>query len=150
MADLRYAGQAYELTVPLDDGGPIEHDLMANRFHDEHYRTYSHKAENETVELVNLRVVAKVSRKEIEQPPLTTARPKSTSNTKRFAYFGEKDGSMNTPIIVRTDLSNTQTAGPLIIEEYDSTIVVPPGWTVRVDGENNILITCKLGSADEN
>ena len=150
LADLRYAGQAYELTVPLDDGGPIEHDLMANRFHDEHYRTYSHKAENETVELVNLRVVAKVSRKEIEQPPLTTARPKSTSNTKRFAYFGEKDGSMNTPIIVRTDLSNTQTAGPLIIEEYDSTIVVPPGWTVRVDGENNILITCKLGSADEN
>jgi len=149
LADLRYAGQAYELTVPLDDEGPIEHDLMTLRFHDEHYRTYSHKAENEPVEIVNLRVIAKVSRKEIGQPPLTAVRSKPISNAKRLAYFGEMDGALNTPIITRADLTNAQAAGPLIIEEYDSTIVVPPDWSANIDEANNILITCQLDSAHE-
>jgi N-methylhydantoinase A len=57
---------------------------------------------------------------------------------------------MDTPIITRTDLIGTAMAGPVIVEEYDSTIVVPPDWAVTVDSANNVLITCQLDDVHEN
>jgi N-methylhydantoinase A len=151
LADLRYAGQAFELTVPLDnDGEPIECALMASRFHDEHFRTYSHKAEHEPVEVVNLRVIAKVAVKGIDPPSaaIKTAIPKKSET--RQAYFGVKFGSQETPIVGRSDLISTEMSGPVIVEEYDSTIVVPPGWTVSVDAANNVLISKKSDGLHEN
>jgi N-methylhydantoinase A len=144
LADLRYAGQAFELTVPLDnDGEPVECALMASRFHDEHFRTYSHKAEHETVEVVNLRVIAKVAVKDINLPSaaIKPVIPKKTEI--RRAYFGAKSGSQDTPIVGRLNLIGTEMTGPVIVEEYDSTIVVPPGWTVSIDVTNNVLISKK-------
>jgi N-methylhydantoinase A len=150
LADLRYAGQAFELTVPLDnDGEPIECALMASRFHDEHFRTYSHKAEHEPVEIVNLRVIAKVAVKDIDPPSaaIKTAIPKKTEI--RQAYFGPKSGPQETPIVGRSDLIGTEMTGPVIVEEYDSTIVVPPGWIVSVDAANNVLISKKSDGSHE-
>jgi N-methylhydantoinase A len=64
-----------------------------------------------------------------EAPP-ASARP---------AYFGKAHGAITTPVIARRDLV-ARRAGPLIIEEPDSTIVVPPGWSVTKDARENLLL----------
>jgi N-methylhydantoinase A len=49
----------------------------------------------------------------------------------RSVYFGAAIGHVRTPVIGRADLGEKPQAGPLVIEEYDSTLVVPPGWSAR-------------------
>jgi len=58
----------------------------------------------------------------------------------RVAYFGTQHGSVQTPVLARSGLREAPRAGPLIIEEYDSTTVVRPGWTARRDTANNIIL----------
>jgi N-methylhydantoinase A len=57
----------------------------------------------------------------------------------RPAYFGTASGWLETPILRRADLATPRT-GPLIIEEYDSTCVVPPGAKASLDAGGNISI----------
>ena len=57
----------------------------------------------------------------------------------RRAYFGSAHGWLDTPILPRSALARAQ-AGPLILEEYDATCVVPPGATARLDDGGNIRI----------
>ena len=64
------------------------------------------------------------------------ARPAAAS--KRGVYFGRRHGWTDVPVIDRSDLEATAREGPLIIEEYDSTSVVPPGWRASVDQWKNI------------
>jgi N-methylhydantoinase A len=57
------------------------------------------------------------------------ARPVARSD--RSVYFGAAIGHLRTPVIGRADVDEKPQAGPFVIEEYDSTVVVPPGWSVR-------------------
>ena len=57
-----------------------------------------------------------------------------------MAYFGPEYGSFDTPVLSRSGLTDSPRCGPLIIEEYDSTTVVRPGWTARRDAANNIIM----------
>jgi N-methylhydantoinase A len=141
-ADLRYAGQGYELTVPAPDGplGAAEVAALVERFGDEHERTYGHKAADEPIELVNLRLVAAVER---ERPPLRDGLVASADRGReswRDAYFGPEHGLHRTPVIGRAALTTTPRLGPLIIDEYDATTVVPPNCTARLDEWGNIVI----------
>lgn len=61
------------------------------------------------------------------------------SDACRPHYFGPEIGWLETPILGRSELANPRT-GPLIIEEYDATCIVPPGATVQIDGGGNIII----------
>src|SRR5262249_55533982 len=141
LADLRYAGQAYELTVPAP-GAPLSASAVADlaeRFQQEHERTYGHRAEAERVELVTLRIVASVDPG--ARAPISPQSPAATTaETWREAYFGPGDGLLPTPVLARSGLTPSLRPGPLIVEEYDSTTVVPPGCTARLDGGNNIII----------
>ena len=58
----------------------------------------------------------------------------------RMVYFGGVHGQLETSIINRKDLLGRHQDGPLIIEEYDATTVVPPGWTGTLDKLGNILL----------
>ena len=58
----------------------------------------------------------------------------------RKAYYGDTHGWVDTPIIARNDLNADCRPGPLIIEEYDSTTVVRPGWSAALDRWNNIVM----------
>src|SRR5207247_2442506 len=49
------------------------------------------------------------------------------SGTARPAYFGARHGLLQTPILARAELTSAPRWGPLIVEEYDATCVVPPG-----------------------
>lgn len=149
LADLRYAGQAFELTVPVDIDQPLCPERLAASFHQEHFRTYAHKAEGEPVELVNLRIIAKVQVKDVGSPTPAARSGDPSPPVTRSAYFGPLTGTVEVPICSRADLVGQVTAGPVIVEEYDSTIVVPPAWAVTVDAANNVVLTSQVDNVDE-
>jgi N-methylhydantoinase A len=141
-ADLRYAGQAHEITIPVEGSGP-DFAQLARAFGDEHERTYGHQAEQEECECVALRVSARVP---ADLQPCSNAPRVTTAAAPgaRKAYFGPKHQALDTPVLSRAELA-TRRAGPLIVEEYDATCVVPPGWSAARDAQGNIVLT-----ADEN
>jgi N-methylhydantoinase A len=142
--DLHYAGQSFELTIPLEPGRVTEATLekLRERFGEEHWKTYGHKADNEPIEMVNLRFVARG----IPATPRFPERLRpdvhalKLSPTRR-AYFGSRYGLIETPIRSRESLNTREEEGPMIIEEYDSTIVIPPECLVRRDVWHNVIIT---------
>ena len=146
-ADLRYVGQAFELTVPVAGDGVPDLALVTKSFHDEHFRTYAHMAPAEPVENVNIRVIAKVPTRELQAQPRaakSAGKDAAVVPKSREVYFGPVLGSRVTSILRRGDLVGVSVAGPLIVEEYDSTCVVPPDTTATVDQWNNLVIL--LGS----
>ncbi len=141
-ADMRYAGQAFEITVPLPEG-PLGADTIAElgrRFEAEHERRYGHSFEGAyPLETVNLRAIGTVT------PPGAraingTATLASDQETSRPAYFGPEVGVVETPVISRAGLSADARAGPLIIEEYEGTVVVPPDCDAWLDEAASIII----------
>jgi N-methylhydantoinase A len=142
-AALHYQGQTFELTVPVPDGA-IDQAMVAyleEAFGREHEKTYGHRAgPDEPVELVTIQVVGQGIRSGTGVPErVHPSRPEPAPPPPRRAYFGAENGWMETRVIRRSDLSSAL-AGPLIIEEYDATCVVPPGWRASLDSAGNILI----------
>jgi N-methylhydantoinase A len=70
---------------------------------------------------------------------VTSSRPEGAAQAARKAYFGAEHGWLDTPVLVRADLAAGR-KGPLIVEEYDSTCVVPPGAHAERDSTGNIVI----------
>lgn len=145
--DLRYAGQAYELTVPAPAGALAEGDVadMVEAFGQEHERVYGHRAAEEPVDLVNLRVAGVVSRAGMPTYDPAQAiragdRAVAARPAQRQAYFGQAHGTLATPVFSRQELAGRQVAGPAIVEEYDATCVVPPGCMATLDKWGNIVI----------
>ena len=139
LADLRYAGQAYELTVPVAPGTP-DLEAMARAFDREHERTYGHPSEGDPVDLVNVKVLARVAVDAAEPNRRLLPAPPATLGAPRDVYFGPADGTLETAVVARTDLTADWREGPLIVEEYDATCVVPPGCRARLDAFGNIDI----------
>ncbi|HEX3954462.1 MAG TPA: hypothetical protein VHW90_12860 [Stellaceae bacterium] len=139
--DAKYAGQSYELTVPLPEPNPPP-AAIAELFAREHERTYGHRADGDPVQIVNLRVVARVPRGDF--PSALSRRAGGVAprfgGTTRTAYFGQGHGNLATPVIDRFDLGEEPRFGPLLIDEYDATTLVPPGCTAHLDRLGNILI----------
>jgi N-methylhydantoinase A len=143
-AALHYKGQSYELTVPVPDGA-IDAALVAHleeAFGQEHEKTYGHRAgPEEPVELVAIQLVGSGLREGGGVPEgVRSSRPEGAAQPGRKAYFGTEHGWLDTPVLVRADLKTGRT-GPLIVEEYDSTCVVPPGARAELDAAGNIVIT---------
>ena len=136
-AALHYHGQTYELTVALPDG-PIDLAWLEEAFGREHEKTYGHRAgADEPVELVSIQVVGQGVREGAAVPErLRASRSEPTPPPPRKAYFGSW---IETPVVRRSDLAKLRT-GPLIVEEYDATCVVPPGARAGLDAGSNIVI----------
>ncbi len=142
-ADLRYAGQAYELTVPVTGAVPSIEGLVAG-FHGEHERTYGHRSDGDPVDLVNLKVSARAAARAMGRDDYAAAlgagadhRPDAAA---RSAYFGPRLGHLEARIVSRGALAERALEGPLIVEEYDATAVVPPGCRAGLDDLGNIEI----------
>ena len=140
-AELRYGGQGFELPVDLPRDG-IDIAGVRERFEREYRRTYGHELEGHRIDFVALRVSATV-------PPrgpagisrMRRALHRAPTAPYRAAYFGAEYGLMDTPVIERSDLTGTPRMGPLIVEEYEGTTVVPPQATASRDPFDNIVIT---------
>ena len=145
-ADLRYAGQAFELAVPVPDGSvdPASLEALAEAFEEEHERTYGHRFPGEkAVETVSLGVSGAVrseGRRTLD-PAAREAPGAAGAEATRLAYFGPGAGRVETPVLSsRAELSAAPRAGPLVIEEYEGTVVVPPGASAWLDGAGNVVI----------
>src|SRR5215475_12929835 len=140
---LHYKGQSFELIVPVPDG-PFDTAMVAHleeAFGREHERTYGHRAgPEEPVELVSIQVVGQGLREGAGVPQrVHSSRLEPEPPPPRPAWFGAAHGWVETPILRRSDLARDR-VGPLIIEEYDATCVIPPGAGASLDRGGNIVI----------
>ncbi len=140
--DMKYEGQVSELTVYLPPGTVTPENVkkLTDSFEDEHEKTYGYKTDG-PFQLVNLRVIARGLSKESRIPEqLDIPTPTNTGPSERAVYFGPSHGFMDAPVISRVSLEGNSRPGPLIIEEYDSTTVVPPGWTASIDQWKDVVL----------
>ena len=105
---------------------------LGEAFSDEHERTYGHRAgPEEPVELVNIRVLGRGVRAEAAAPRHVADQGTGSDQTRR-AFFGPEFGWQPAPVLARGDLAERR-PGPLIVEEYDATCVVPPDAEAWLD-----------------
>lgn len=141
--DICYRGQSSELTVPLE-GSNVTVETIRQAialFEDEYERTYGHRGEMRQFDIVNVRLVATVPR--LGQNGVRWADEPKTDKQEtltRQAYFGRERGLMPARVVARSTLAAGALQGPLIVQEYDATVVTPPGCTASLDEFGNIVI----------
>jgi N-methylhydantoinase A len=140
-ADLKYQGQSFELSVPVSPAWPAEEvpRRLAEAFGREHERTYGHKAEGDPIQVVNLRLTARAV-PPAGRPAIRVAAATGGAGGARPAYFGPAHGVVPTPVLGRADLDGTPRPGPLLVDEYDATTLVPPGCRAWRDEWENLVI----------
>lgn len=144
VADMRYAGQNYELAIDLPDSWIDEQGLaqVLETFHQEHERAYGFAAPGEPAQFVTLRVEA---RGEVP-PPRFTELPRGEGaaqpETVRTAYIPEAGGWIKCPVYRRDALLGGQHFyGPAVVDQMDATTLVLPGQRVQVDPIGNLIIS---------
>ena len=150
--DMKYEGQVSDLTVMMPAGKVTQQTITAlgEAYAEEHEKSFGYRTDA-PYQLVNLRVIARghspVSRvpDRLEIPALAS----QDGQAERPVYFGPSNGWLDTKVVDRSGVAggsngssggSSGASGPLIIEEYDSTTVVPPGWRASVDQWRNIIL----------
>ena len=134
----RYVGQSSEIEVALPDQDVLPQ--LTVLFGEAHERTYGFRAPpDEPVELIALSVIA---RGIPERPRLPQSIPPAAASVpaSRRAWLPDI-GWHDTPVLDRAQLADQPRSGPLIIQEYDATCLVPPGWSAAIDAFGNVRLT---------
>jgi N-methylhydantoinase A len=130
--DARYQGQSFELTID-HDASP---EAIARRFHDAHRTRYGYDVRGESVELVNAKLTGVGSlpfAREFDAGPQARSGDRDGAVARKIYVAG---GFVDVPVLQRPLLEDGRRVdGPAIVEEYDSTTYVPPGWSLAIDGE---------------
>jgi N-methylhydantoinase A/oxoprolinase/acetone carboxylase beta subunit len=148
LVDCRYVGQAYELLVPLPPG-PLDADgvrRLTDAFESAHEREFFYRFENTPVQIVHLRsyaigVMPKLTMAAVpEGGPEPPAEALIERREVLFAVAGARQ-SRETPFYERSALrAGNEIAGPAVIEQLDSTTVLPPGCRARIQGDGTIVV----------
>jgi 5-oxoprolinase (ATP-hydrolysing) len=148
IVDARYEGQGYELRVDAKKGKVTEAWIRSVKeaFHDIHEREFSRRFEEADVQFANIRVRAIGQMPGLKPKTIkkgTATPPKGALKLTADAWF-EKNGKpakFTTRFYERTELlAGNRIAGPAIITQFDSTSVVPPGYSAEVDRHGNLII----------
>jgi N-methylhydantoinase A len=134
--DMRYQGQAYELSVSLQTDSPVS---LVDLFHNLHEQTYGHALRGRAVEVVNLRLQAIGL---VEKPELS-AEPLTDNTSPENAFLGHKTASNGEQMALyeRDQLPiGTTFNGPALTFQFDSTVYVANGWRATVDGYRNLIL----------
>jgi N-methylhydantoinase A len=140
-ADMRYVGQAYELAVPI--AAPLTRERVPEivaTFHATHERIYGYARTQQLVEFVNFRAVHTypLPRPVARPAARASGTPADARIGERRAYFG---GYVPTTLYERARLPlGARLAGPAIVEQDDTTTVIPPGVTAVVDDAGNLRL----------
>jgi len=143
--DMKYEGQVSDLTVRVPSGEVNLQTMkaVAAAFEEEHERSFGYSSPEARYQLVNVRVIAR-GLPETPRMPERLELPVSSNDSsnagQRDVYFGPNRGWSSVPVVDRISLAGGTTEGPLIVEEYDSTTVAPPGWTATLDQWSNIIL----------
>ncbi len=146
LADMRYAGQSYELSlsVPTDKITTETLNSLFKRFHQTHKQSYGYSREGTLIEFVNFRVVAqgKLPRSRLAGNQPKGRKPARAVDSRTVWFQGR---GVETLIYARSDLIQNQVImGPAIVEQLDSTVVIPPGFRGTVEELGNIIIQQEL------
>ena len=142
-ADMRYVGQSFELEVPLEEGWIRDgrRAAITGAFHKVHEQIYSHADPEAPVEVMNLRLRAvgttpqhATAMEGGEVPP-----PAGPAVTRDVVIRGQRTVAK----VLRRDSMRPgdELTGPAIIEQVDTTTVIPAGWNARVDPYRNLILT---------
>jgi N-methylhydantoinase A len=137
LVDMRYLGQWRSLTIPVS--APADLAEAVDRFHAEHERAYNYRRDGSPVEIYRLsvRAVGVTPKPQLKRHELNGGRARPRGS--RAVHFGSSGSAVETPLYVRADLpAGTRLEGPVIVDQLDSTTVVPPGWRAEVDEWLNI------------
>ena len=146
--DLRYTGQGYELRTPLD--GLFAERLTAaslaaarEKFDQRHAQIHGHAAKERPVEVVSYRLrvrvaVPKYEPREQPAPPSPRAVAEAVKGRRDISI----DGKTTAATLYERDRLDigAAVAGPAVVEQFDATTVIPPGWRGRVDGFRNLVL----------
>ena len=140
-ADMRYVGQSYEIEVPTDPGylAPGGAAAILGAFHDAHERLYGHADRQAPAEIVNLRVQLRAARPRV---PLVEIPAGATTPQARAARRVWLDGRpVEARVYERGALGRgARLAGPAIVEQPDTTVLLPAGHVGEVDRFGNLLL----------
>jgi N-methylhydantoinase A len=123
-ADVRYAGQSYELTIPFGAD-----------FHKEHQRVYGYSDAGRSTQVVALRVRARVA---VEKPRLPDGVKSAKQLGTRRVWVAGRWRSL--PAGPREQLGSKALQGPALITDYGSTTLVPPGWSVKTGAAGSLVL----------
>jgi N-methylhydantoinase A/oxoprolinase/acetone carboxylase beta subunit len=134
LADVRYVGQSYEITVPWnakDPGAP---------FHAAHQRTYGFSDPSRAIEIVTVRVRAKIETQKprMRDSDLVKSLSGQTGEARRRIRFSGRWRTV--PVCGRAGFGSKPRRGPLLIADYGSTTLVPDGWRVSRSSGLALLI----------
>jgi N-methylhydantoinase A len=132
-ADIRYAGQSYEITVPwnaADPGAP---------FHPAHHRTYGYSDSTRPIEIVTVRVRARIAtvKPRLDQGSRRSSQAPRVDRTRRIRIASEW---LRVPVRSRDEFGSKPVEGPFLIADYGSTTLVPPGWFVEAGAGLGLVV----------
>jgi N-methylhydantoinase A len=144
---LRYQGQSSELAIAIPADIDWAHDGLRLReaFHVAHERQYGYRRVHEPVVAMSIHLRVHVPSgaptfAELARSSFATPDPVAVEPNARTAYFGPEHGSLSTTVLSRVALSSNPVQGPLIVEEFSTTIVVPPGWTAALGDLGEVVM----------
>src|SRR4051812_25347804 len=147
--DLRYTGQGYELRTPLEGlfTERLTSDSLAaarERFDERHAQIHGHAAKERPVEVVSYRVRVRVTVPKYEPraekvPSASRSSDVAVKGKRRIHFDGKRSVEARLYERDRLDIGAV-VSGPAIVEQFDATTVIPPGWSARVDGYRNLIL----------
>lgn len=141
--DARYVGQNFELPVLVDPASTAPREQIRARFHEAHRRAYGFARETSEVELVTFRVRAVLATERprpVQDIPHSTMRANATTS-KRRVLFEAPDCAPFSAVVERSTLApGDRVQGPAIIEQMDTTTIVPPAFVATVDATGNLCL----------
>jgi N-methylhydantoinase A len=146
-ADLRYRGQEHTIAIPVFRAEDLTDDTDATRkrFDEQHDRRYGHAAPDQSIEVVNLRLVVTVPRMDdviacwLSQPWMPTD---SAAEQRRKIVLDDRQGAREARILWRPALAaGAEVVGPAVIEEPNSTTLIGVGDRAVVDASGHIIVT---------
>ncbi len=143
--DLQYTGQGSSLSIPLPDRDLDASDVadLANRFDALHERAFGHHLPGQPIRATALRLTARIEASADAGATRFTPPAGAVETGTRPAYWGPEHGLVETPMLGLAAISRGLT-GPVLIDGYDTTIVVPPGAAVSPGPDVGVVV--ELGS----
>ncbi|RWX81242.1 hydantoinase/oxoprolinase family protein [Neorhizobium lilium] len=144
-ADLRYHGQAFELSVDCPEGEVDERflDELRSRFEAAHRQVYGYISSDEAISIIALRLVAtgRVPKARLKIHPPATGPVSDAVIGSRYVWLPEAGSFVACPLYDRAKLAPGHVVpGPAIVEQMDSTTLVLPGQSATVDAVLNLLL----------
>lgn len=149
--ELRYLRQDSELsfTIPDDLADAELCGWLARAFHPAHERDFGYRRESDPILAVSVRVRAIAPARSVAVRDLAASFERTANDLAkaparmRQAYFGPQVGEKTARVVTRASLLESALTGPAIIEEFDTTVVIPPGWRAELDQFANIVLSAQ-------